>query len=176
MGPRVATIVCAVLTAFGCHPDEFIPPPDESIDARQADAPLALPDGAPVDAPAVDAGPLDASMADAPPPDASSIDATPPTYTHDVDIQPVWSANCANASCHPSMADAYDVLVNVPSNQLPSMHFIQPGSPDMSYLWRKLEGTHVAAGGMGEAMPPGGPLKASTLEMIRVWIVEGAPR
>ena len=176
MRPCIAIIVCAGLAAFGCQPDEFIPPSGESIDARQVDAPLARPDGAPGDALAGDAGPIDGSMADAPPPDASIIDAMPPTYTHDVDIQPVWSANCANASCHPSMANAYDVLVNVPSNQLPSMYFIKPGSSDMSYLWRKLEDTHVAAGGMGEAMPPGGPLKTSTREMIRVWIEEGAPR
>jgi len=168
MSPRIAIIAVSVLAALGCQPDEVVPPP---VDGRSVDAPQALPDGPPRDAPGGDAGPSDAPL-----PDASTIDALPPTYTHDVDIQPVWTASCVNASCHLFMADAYDNIVNVPCSQVPTMRFIQPGSPEMSYLWRKLENTHLAAGGMGQAMPPGGPLKASTLEMIRVWIEEGAPR
>lgn len=172
MRTAIAALACA-LAAGACGPDEFIPAAtdgaaiDGAGDARPTDAPPAPTDGATSDAGA----PADAMAID-----ATAIDAAPPTYTHDVDIQPIWTAGCASASCHPFMTAAYDNIVDVPSSQLPTMPFIKPGDPDRSYLLHKLLGTHLGVGGNGAAMPPGGPLKAATLDMLRVWILEGAPR
>lgn len=171
MRASIALIACA--SAFlGCHPDEFIAPAAGGVDARAIDARPLDAAQVPADAAATDA----TSATDAAAIDATTIDAMPPTYTHDIDIQPVWTANCVSASCHVFMTDAYDNIVDVPSSQVPSMPFIKPGSPEMSYIMHKLEGTHLGVGGSGQAMPPGGPLKANVLDMLRVWIQEGAPR
>jgi hypothetical protein len=40
---------------------------------------------------------------------------------------------------------------------------------------RKLEGTHIEAGGSGMRMPlEGGPLEPAEIKLIRSWISEGA--
>ena len=50
---------------------------------------------------------------------------------------------------------------------------VEPGDPDNSYLIQKLEG---APGIMGSRMPQGGPfLDQATVDMIRQWIMDGAP-
>jgi hypothetical protein len=53
---------------------------------------------------------------------------------------------------------------------------VQPRQPAQSYLIRKLEGDHGAAGGKGLAMPIGqAPLTKQELEQVRLWITQGAP-
>ena len=106
------------------------------------------------------------------------------TPSFGLDVVPVMNDKCAG--CHYSQPEglplyneeAYDLLVNVPSGQLPSMDRVEPGDLENSYLWRKLEDTHKAAGGKGEKMPGtyGEPLTSQELELFRAWIVGGALR
>ena len=68
-------------------------------------------------------------------------------------------------------ANSYNLLVNVPSNEVPSLMRIKPGDPDNSYLVQKIEG-HAAVGGQ---MPLGGPpLSAEQIAAIRQWVTDGA--
>jgi hypothetical protein len=73
-------------------------------------------------------------------------------------------------------ANSYNLLVGVPSTEVPSILRVKPGDPDNSYIIQKLEG-HAAVGGQ---MPLGCPtsqpcLTTSTIAFIRQWITNGAP-
>lgn len=113
--------------------------------------------------------------------DSSPIEDAP-TFVED--LVPVLDAKCAG--CHYSQPEglalygeaAYDDLVNIPSGQLPSMDRVEPGDLQNSYLWRKLEDSHKAAGGSGDQMPNpyGEPLTSQELELFRTWIAGGAKR
>lgn len=71
---------------------------------------------------------------------------------------------------------AYASLVGQDSVELPTMKRVAPGEPEQSYLMHKLQGTHVEVGGNGARMPfHQGPLPASQIEQIRLWIAQGAP-
>ncbi len=97
------------------------------------------------------------------------------------DLQPILNANClchmgsepdGEMSLHPDMAP--ETLIGVPARGLPSMNRIEPGDPDQSYLWHKLNGTHLMVGGDGirmPPMPPGRPLDAETMALIEGWIL-----
>jgi hypothetical protein len=68
-------------------------------------------------------------------------------------------------------AHSYNLLVNVPSTEVPSILRVKPGDPDNSYIIQKLEG-HAAVGGQ---MPLGqAPLPAATINFIAQWIMNGA--
>lgn len=70
---------------------------------------------------------------------------------------------------------AYDNLVGKMSQQAEDMLLIDPGSPETSYVWHKLQGTHHDVdGGEGKLMPPGGSLEPDELELFRAWIEQGA--
>lgn len=70
-------------------------------------------------------------------------------------------------------ASSFDLLVGVASSEVPSLQRVRPGDPDRSYLVQKLDGS-AAVGGR---MPLGGPyLDAATIEVVRQWIRDGAPR
>ncbi len=61
------------------------------------------------------------------------------------------------------------------SFQNPPMNRITPGDSTQSYVMRKLDGTHLSAGGAGSRMPQGGPfLSDEQLDGIRAWINAGA--
>lgn len=69
-------------------------------------------------------------------------------------------------------ANSYNLLVGVPSTEVPSLLRVKPGDPDDSYIIQKLEG-HAT---VGAQMPLGGPyLTTDTLAFIRQWITNGAP-
>jgi hypothetical protein len=73
-------------------------------------------------------------------------------------------------------ADSFNLLVGVPSTEVPSLLRVKPGDPDNSYIIQKLEG-HAA---VGAQMPDGCPstqpcLTTSTIAFIRQWITDGAP-
>lgn len=69
-------------------------------------------------------------------------------------------------------ANAYNLLVSVPSTEQPSIMRVKPSDPDSSYLIQKLEG-HAAT---GARMPLGGPyLSSDTVAFVRQWITNGAP-
>ncbi len=112
----------------------------------------------------------------------SSTTTAPPT--HDAVIQAIWEKSCGT-TCHIDDDDgglqlgndAYDQIVGVASDDVPSMNLIEPGSLDDSYLWRKLDGTHTAVGGEGFTMPRGSfTLKKRDKNKIEAWILDGAPR
>ena len=72
---------------------------------------------------------------------------------------------------HLDEANAFAMLVGVPSNEVPSLQRVKPGDPDNSYIIQKLEG-HAA---VGARMPFGGPyLDDATIAVIRQWITNGA--
>jgi hypothetical protein len=73
-------------------------------------------------------------------------------------------------------ANSYNLLVGVPSTEVPSILRVKPGDPDNSYIIQKLEG-HAA---VGKQMPFGCPtsqpcLTSSTIAFVRQWITNGAP-
>jgi len=66
---------------------------------------------------------------------------------------------------------SYNLLVGIPSTEVPSILRVMPGDPTNSYIIQKLEG-HAAVGGQ---MPLGEtPLPASTIAFIVQWITDGA--
>lgn len=100
-------------------------------------------------------------------------------------IQPIWNSAC---TCHlqgPSGTMtatvltlnedvSYSNLVYVASEQAPQLDRIVPNDSAASYLWRKLQGTQVEAGGSGTAMPQIGELTEEQLQLIQDWILAGA--
>jgi len=70
-------------------------------------------------------------------------------------------------------AHSYNLLVDVPSVEQPSLFRVKPGDPDDSYMVRKIEGLSSIVGGQ---MPLGEtPLPQATIDAIRQWIINGAP-
>ena len=109
-------------------------------------------------------------------------DACTVSYTYGYsDIEAIWAADCAY--CHTSggtsgnlnLDAGYASIVDTPSDDVPTMDLIEPGDTASSYLWRKLEGTHKAAGGAGSTMPLGSSTTAGNLDILETWILEGAP-
>jgi hypothetical protein len=83
-------------------------------------------------------------------------------------------------------ADSYGELINVTSTRVPRVLRVVPGNPDASWLQHKINNTMNTqpecqgdAGVMvcGESMPQRGELlPADERDLIRRWIVAGAPR
>jgi hypothetical protein len=101
----------------------------------------------------------------------------------------VLDKSCTASSCHAAIARAgslvlegdraYDELVGVapanPAAATTGMQRVYPNEPDKSFFYMKL--AHQLDEGMGLAMPWGGPyLNEASLEVIRAWILAGAPR
>jgi hypothetical protein len=71
-------------------------------------------------------------------------------------------------------AHSYNLLVGVPSVEEPNLLRVNPGNPDQSYMVLKIEG---ASGIEGGQMPLGEtPLPQDTINAIRQWISNGAPK
>lgn len=69
-------------------------------------------------------------------------------------------------------AATIDMLVNIPSAEVPDLFRVEPGNPDDSYLVRKLQGGPDI---VGSQMPLGGPpLDQDMIDMVREWILAGA--
>jgi len=95
----------------------------------------------------------------------------------------VFSPSCAIPFCHSgaspqqgmnlSSGQSYSNTVNVPSNEQPALDRIEPGSPEQSYLWRKVTRDPSVSGAY---MPLGGAdLTQEQLDVLRSWILAGAP-
>jgi hypothetical protein len=70
-------------------------------------------------------------------------------------------------------AHSYNLLVGVPSVEVPSLDRVKAGAPDNSYIIIKLTN---GAGIVGSQMPLGeSPLPQATIDVIRQWITNGAP-
>lgn len=65
---------------------------------------------------------------------------------------------------------AYNNIVSQPSST--GMLYVSPGSPDNSYLYKKVLGVDI----VGDRMPKNGPpyLEDDEIEAIRKWIADGA--
>lgn len=110
---------------------------------------------------------------------AAQITSKGPSFARDV--QPIFDANCV--ACHQAagasgglnleQGAAYRALVSRKSGESPLV-YVAPGDAQASYLLRKLEGTHVEAGGSGERMPLTGPLDPKFIGVIRDWVGAGA--
>jgi hypothetical protein len=111
--------------------------------------------------------------------------------SHAADIQPIWDEHCVDACHEPGgqwgtfldlTADAYDRIVDVAAPQFTDLDHIEPGNPSRSYIWHKINGTQVMAGGSGVMMPSARPgmdatvLTQDQLDTIEAWINAGAPR
>ena len=111
--------------------------------------------------------------------------------SHAADIQPIWDEHCTMACHEPGGAwvgfldlsdSAYDRIVGVQVLTVSGMVHIEPGDPEASYLWHKLQGTQATvSGGNGDKMPYPQPgmeptvLTQEQLDTIEEWILGGAP-
>lgn len=108
--------------------------------------------------------------------------APPPATFNDVQskvFMPACSCHlstpgAANGNLELSDAVAYDNIVDVPSGDVASMPYVTPMDPANSYLWLKLTGDYMAAGGKGSKMPLGPALSQEQLDLVQGWILAGA--
>jgi hypothetical protein len=100
------------------------------------------------------------------------------------DVVPILSAKCV--TCHVDDASpgnlglapklAYQNIVSAPSIESHYLR-VKPGSPDESYVFMKVSGTHLDRGGIGARMPQGAaPLSSTEIKTIGDWIASGAPK
>lgn len=97
-------------------------------------------------------------------------------------VQPIFDQACAFAGCHSTnnpaagldltAGNSRDAILGMASMQNPEVPLVEPLTPPNSYLMTKLLGDGVS----GKRMPLGGePLSESQLELVRTWIIQGAP-
>lgn len=102
------------------------------------------------------------------------------TVSFEKDVQPIFEMYCT-LGCHVPMGYAEFMLlgesygpehiVNVRSTEAP-LDVIEPGSLEGSYMWHKLNGTHLDVGGSGDAMPfIDFPLAEEHMSKIEEWIL-----
>lgn len=162
--------------------------PSEDDDEHAGDAPdaPATPDEP---GPADEATSDDAPSAPQPPPDEAIADAgapvdagvSAPIVTWVGDVWPLVQASCT--SCHDAATPAgdldmssasvgYAALLGAPSTCGPV--YVEPFSPEASFLVHKLVGTHDPA--CGERMPRGDepPWSDERIGVVRAWIAQGA--
>ena len=95
----------------------------------------------------------------------------------------VFTVSCAVPGCHGGAGAQQGLrldpgfsagnLINVPSPRDPNLIRVVPGDPDASFIIQKLQGTQT----LGDRMPDGGPyLTTATVNVIRQWILDGAPQ
>lgn len=93
---------------------------------------------------------------------------------------PICSVCHAGASAPEGLrldaANSYNLLVGVPSTEVPSVLRVKPGDPANSYIIQKLQGTAAVGAQMPFGCPSTQPcLPASTIAFIQQWITNGAP-
>ena len=91
--------------------------------------------------------------------------------------QAIFTTSCAG--CHggsfpPLDGDICADVVDVSSQQAPDMLMIASGSAEESYLYHKLTNSHTDMGGSGSQMPLGGSLSAEEIDIVALWIDDGA--
>ena len=90
----------------------------------------------------------------------------------------IFVPSCGFGTCHGSAAGGLQLdgdsvaadLIGAPSRGAAGEILVVVGDPDNSYLIKKLED----AGIEGDPMPPGAPLAADRIEVVRAWIAGGA--
>ena len=98
---------------------------------------------------------------------------------YESEVYPIFENRCGGGGCHIdasvamlqfSASDSAMEVIDVPS-QGSALDLIEPGAPDESYIWHKIQGTHEAVGGSGGAMPLGGSMCAEEMTTIYRWIL-----
>ena len=95
-------------------------------------------------------------------------------------VSEIFAVSCASSGCHSGEALAAGLslegdfaarIVGVDSGQRPDFKLVDPGNPNKSYLLIKVRGDDEI---VSQQMPPGSPLSAEQVEIIRAWIASGA--
>ena len=104
------------------------------------------------------------------------------TVSYSVHLEPLVIAHCLG--CHESEEPkaklileagvGYDRLVGRRSVQVPKMALVEPGYPDASYLWLKLQHRAAEGKGMPRTLTGTKKLHPAELELYRRWIEDGA--
>jgi hypothetical protein len=107
-------------------------------------------------------------------------------------IQPIWTARCTGCHEAPNPFQGLELVHPDPARTRRNIvhrfatepvfgslaeRLVRPFFPERSYLWRKLEGTHLApeVGGEGDRMPQGEePLGPEPMRLTESWIRQGA--
>ena len=97
-------------------------------------------------------------------------------------LEPLVIARCLG--CHESeepkaklvlgQGEGYGQLVGRRSVQVPEMALVEPGHPDASYLWLKLQHRASEGKGMPRTLTGTKKLQPAELELYRRWIEDGA--
>ena len=95
-------------------------------------------------------------------------------------VREVFAVSCTFSGCHSGGEPAAGLslegdfaahIVVVASGQRPDFKLVDPGNPNESYLLIKVRGDDEI---VSQQMPPGAPLAAEQVEIIRAWIASGA--
>jgi hypothetical protein len=126
--------------------------------------------------------------------DADCLGTPSCPISHDIHIQPIWTANCTSG-CHGppvflvgldlSAGNAYASIVNIPGQICAPLDLIEPGNSTQSWLFRKIEGSLnepdlVAMSCDGTSQMPfgcsfsGTCLPQATIDLVKNWILTGA--
>jgi hypothetical protein len=108
-------------------------------------------------------------------------EGAPPVRLSELEQQ-VFLTGCSFDACHGADSpqqgmrlkappSVWGELVNRPSMEVPTRMRVVPGNPGASYLLEKISQSKPA---VGEQMPPGQPLTADKIAMVRAWIAAGA--
>jgi hypothetical protein len=102
--------------------------------------------------------------------------------SYSVHLEPLVIAHCL--SCHETeeakgklILDpglGYERLVGPRSTQVPEMVLVEPGDPERSYLWLKLQHRTEEGKGMPRTLTGSKRLRETELELYRRWIEGGA--
>lgn len=122
-----------------------------------------------------------------------------PEVDYVTEIQPIWDENCvmgiAGGACH-KMGGSWPTNDLTPENSYENLMtadalesllpFVEPGDPDGSYLWHKVNMSWMGPpangvccdmpledGPLGMTMDPG-PLPQADIDLIQAWISNGA--
>ena len=95
-------------------------------------------------------------------------------------VSEVFAVSCTFSGCHSGGEPAAGLslegdfaarIVGVDSEQRSGFLLVDPGNPNESYLLMKVRGDDEI---ISQQMPPGNPLSAEQVEIIRAWIASGA--
>ena len=112
-------------------------------------------------------------------PDESAVEGSRTEATL-AEVSEVFAVSCAFSGCHSGGDPAAGLslegdfaarIVGVASEQRSDLKLVDPGNPDKSYLLIKVRGDDEM---VSQRMPPGNPLSAEQVEIIRAWIASGA--
>jgi len=109
-------------------------------------------------------------------------DPIDPTATFTRVQNEIFTPTCAAIGCHDRLGQqsqqilvagqAYAMIVNHPSVEMPQLMRIAPGDPANSYMYRKISGSGITGDRMPQGLPP---LSDPQIKLIRDWIRRGAP-